>query len=97
MKNRVKTETPLTGVSSVSNDEPEPCRAVRWEREDASDWANAAGLAASRHKKAGPEMEPASYRETTMKAARLPSGDLPQSLEAAKLSIVLLSTTLANW
>jgi hypothetical protein len=54
----------------------------------------AAGFGARRYKEAGPAMEPAKSRETTTMAAKLPSRALPQSLEAAKRSIVPLLTRL---
>jgi len=66
-------------------------------REDVSLPAHAADLGACRHKEAGSAMEPAKSRETTTMTAKLPSRALPQSLEAAKRSIIPLSTTLANW
>jgi len=39
-------------------------------------------------------MEPAKSREIAMMAAKLPSQALPQSLEAAKRSIITVSTRL---
>ena len=39
-------------------------------------------------------MEPAKSREIAMMAAKLPSQALPQSIEAAKLSIISISTRL---
>ena len=41
-------------------------------------------------------MEPAKSRGTTTMAAKLPSRALPQSLEAAKLSIITVSTGLSE-
>ena len=48
----------------------------------------AAGFGARHHKEAGSAMEPAKTREIAMMAAKLPSQALPQSLEAAKRSII---------
>ena len=61
---------------------------------DVSRCAHAADLGARRHKEAGSAMEPAKSREIAMMAAKLPSQALPQSLEAAKRSIVPLLTRL---
>jgi len=63
-------------------------------REDVSLPAHAADLGARQHKEAGSVMEPAKSREIAMMAAKLPSQALPQSLEAAKLGIITVSTRL---
>jgi len=83
---------PPTGASSVSHDEPEPSGGPG----DVSRSAKPPVSGDAVTKRPAPQWNRPNHWENTMTAARLPSQALPQSLEAAKRSIVPLSNAPTN-
>jgi hypothetical protein len=88
-----RSEAPASPSTEVSSVSPEPCRAVRWAG-GCQSFRQAPGFGHAITKRPAPRWNrPSPGRITTM-AARLPSRALPRSIEAAKLSIITVSTGL---